>query len=133
MCIYKKNCNGYFLVPVPTELLGRFTQTDSGPMEPLGRFTRTGSGPMEPLGRFTRTGSGSMEPLGRFTRTGSGSGSGPQSLGPDREVFFRRFHGFGNFFSGGFTILRFKPVRNLSRTVPVPGQFQAVRHRFGSR
>ena len=93
-------------------------------MEPVGRFTRTalGFGSMEPLDRFTRTGPGSgfgsMEPLDRFTRTGSGSN--PRFLGPVHAVFFRRFHGSGNFFSGGFTVSRFGAVRNLSQTVPVP-------------
>ena len=94
----------------------------SGSMEPLGRFTRTGpgSGSMEPLDRFNRTGpgSGSVEPLERFTRTGSGSK--PRFLSPVHEVFFRLFHGSGNFFFGGFTVSRFGAVRNLSATVPVP-------------
>ena len=87
-----------------------------------------------------------MELLGRFTRTGPGSSVGP--VHPDRSRFW--FHGivgpvnpdrfqfqpavlrsgscsffpaisrFRHLFSGGFTVLRFAPVRNLSRTVLHP-------------
>ena len=73
-----------------------------------------------------------MEPLGRFTQTSSGSGSSPQFLGPVQAVLFRRFHGSSNFFSSGFTVPRFGPVRNLSQMVPVPGRFQAVRFRVNN-
>ena len=69
-----------------------------------------------------------MESLDRFTRTGSGSN--PRFLGPVHAVFFRRFHGSGNFFPA---VSRFGPVRNLSRTVPVsdpvPCDSGAVRFR----
>ena len=105
------------------EPLGQFTRTGSGSMEPLGQFTRTGSGSMESLDRFTRTGpgsgssSGSMEPLDRFTRTGSDSI--PRFLGPVHAVFSGGFT-IPATFSGGFTVPWFGPVRNLSRTVPVP-------------
>ena len=95
---------------------GRFQRT-AGPGEPPGS--------KEPLGRVNWSSFGSKEPLGRVNRSG---------LVPDAGRFFG-IGGLGEPARG--SLVRFKrffpAVLNLSRTVPVPGWFQAVWDRFGSR
>ena len=61
--------------------------------------------------------SGSLDPLVRVNR--------PAILWSSSNGFFRRFHGFSNFFFSTFTVLRFGPVQNLLRTISVLGRFSS--------